>query len=87
MIKNALKLIGDIEKKKDNWDERSSFKIKSVGNLSVADLDTLKLYAQRYIQNASKGRPGFKGLMQPLGNIEKVLSKYGLEEEKSRSIW
>jgi hypothetical protein len=26
-------------------------------------------------------------LMQPLGNIEKVLSKYGLEEEKSRSIW
>jgi hypothetical protein len=78
MISNAVKLIKDIDKKKSNWNERSHFKIKSVGNLSVSDLDALELYATQYISNAQKGRAGFKGLMQPRGRIEKVLSKYDL---------
>jgi len=79
MVKNAVKLIKDIDKKKSKWNERSQFKIKSVGNLSFSDLGTLELYANQYISNAENGRTGFNGLMQPRGNIEKVLSKYELK--------
>jgi hypothetical protein len=79
MIKNAVKLINDIDKKKSGWNERSQFKIKSVGNLSYGDLGALELYATQYISNAGKGIEGFRGLMPPRGNIEKVLSKYELK--------
>ena len=43
--KAALKLLSDIEKKIAKWNERSSFTLKGVKNLSMSDLDTLQLYA------------------------------------------
>ena len=73
MIKNAEKLIRDIDKEIENWDERSQFKLKGVGNLSFSDMDILKLYAETCIRTGS-----FRGLMEPRGEIAKVLSKYGI---------
>jgi len=74
-IKNAQKLIQDIEKKISNWNERSQFRLKGVGNLSRSDLDDLELYANTYIHS---GGYGFPGLMKPLGSIAEVLEKYGI---------
>ena len=42
---NAVELLSTIRSKKEAWDERSSFKIKRVSNLSSSDLDTLEMYA------------------------------------------
>ena len=62
----------DIEKLRDNWDERSSFTLGGVKGLSVADLDTILLYADavefRYMNN----------LMAPIGKIAQVLNHYNL---------
>lgn len=74
-IKNAEKLIKDIEKKILNWNERSQFRLKGIGNLSRADLDSLELYANTYIRS---GGYGFPGLMKPMGSIAEVLEKYGI---------
>lgn len=75
-MKNAEQLINDVEEAKSKWDERSQFKIKGVGNLSMSDLDQLVLYANTYIDNSSS----FRGLMEPMGDIKKVLDKYGIKD-------
>lgn len=72
-IKSAEKLIGDINTKINNWNERSQFTLKGVKNLSRADLDVLGMYAETYIKNGS-----FYGLMEPMGEIGEVLSKYNI---------
>ena len=71
--KAALKLLSDIEKKIAKWNERSSFTLKGVKNLSMSDLDTLQLYA-----NTLLNYEYYAGLREPLGTTEEVLSKYGL---------
>lgn len=71
-IQNAKKLLADVDKKIKNWNERSLFRLKGVGNLSRSDMDTLQLYAEHFIQNNGY----LYGLMQPLGNIGEVLEKY-----------
>lgn len=78
-FKNAEKLIKDIDKKIRNWDERSQFKIKGVSNLSRADLDQMKLYAEFFIRNGGS----FSGLMKPMGSLKEVLDAYGITEEFS----
>lgn len=72
-VKNAQKLLNDIEKKIRNWNERSMFTLKGVKNLSMSDLDTLELYATTFIRT---GR--FYGLMEPRGAIAEVLTKYNI---------
>lgn len=72
-VKNAKKLIGDIKKKINNWNERSMFTLKGVKNLSMSDLDTLELYATTFIRTG-----GFYGLMEPRGAIAEVLTKYNI---------
>ena len=72
-IKNAEKLLSDIQKKIQNWNERSMFTLKGVKNLSMADLEILELYADTYIRT---GR--FQGLMEPEGAIAQVLNKYNI---------
>lgn len=62
-------LIEDIEMARENWDERSQFKLAGVGNLSNSDLDTLELYAKEY--------NGYN-LMEPMGNIKLILKKYNV---------
>ena len=71
--KAALKLLSDIKKKLDKWNERSSFTLKGVKNLSMSDLDTLQLYANTLLDYGY-----YVGLIEPLGTIKEVLSKYGL---------
>jgi len=71
--KNAEKLLSDIQKKIQNWNERSSFTLKGVKKLSMADLETLELYADTYIRTG-----GFYGLMEPRGAIAQVLAKYNI---------
>jgi hypothetical protein len=79
-IKNAIKLIKDVEMKIDKWNERSSFTLKGVKNLSKSDLDSLVLYAQKFIENNGRG---FYGYMKPLGSIKNVLDSYGISEQCS----
>ena len=74
-VVNAQKLLKDIDSELSNWNERSQFCLKGVGNLSRADLDTLTLYAEAYIRS---GGYGFPGLMKPLGEIREILEKYGI---------
>lgn len=75
-MKNAEKLINDIYKLKLKWNERSSFKLKGVSNLSMADLDTLDLYANEYIRNQGMS---FGSFMQPFGETKDVLDAYGIK--------
>lgn len=70
----------DIKEKIDNWNERSSFAVKGIKNLTVSDLDTLELYADEMIKS---GGNGFYGLSKPLGNIRQVLVKYGLLDQEN----
>ena len=77
-IKKAEKLMQDIETKVSKWNERSSFTMKGIKNLSMSDLDSLMLYAQRLRVNKSMGLPNFQGLIEPLGDVRKVLEKYDL---------
>lgn len=65
-------LLNDIKALRDNWDERSCFKLKGVGNLSRSDLDTLELYADNNLNLR---------LMKPLGNIKKILDIYNIKWE------
>ena len=74
-MKNAEKLLKTIDEKIKNWNERSSFTIKGIRNLSVSDLDTLVLYANEYLTTDERN---FGDLMSPLGNIKSVLDKYGV---------
>lgn len=60
-------LLKDVKKAIANWDERSQFVLKGVRNLSMSDMGTLELYA----------KTGGKGLMKPIGDVGKVLEKYG----------
>lgn len=62
-------LIEDIEMAIENWDERSQFTLAGVKNLSISDLDTLKLYAEEY--------NGFN-LLEPMGDIREVLVRYNI---------
>lgn len=70
---NAEKLIRDVDKKIMSWDERSSFTIKGVKNLSYSDMETFILYAETYLRYGS-----VDSLMRPFGGVGEVLEKYGL---------
>lgn len=73
-LMSAIALLSTIRSKRENWDERSNFKIKGVSNLSNSDLDTLEMYAQCIYQHGTyQGR-----LMQPYGGVGDVLKEYGL---------
>ena len=70
---SARKLIQDIDHKIDTWNERSMFTLKGVKNLSMSDLDSLRLYAEQHISTGS-----FDGLMKPLGAMRDLLEGYDL---------
>lgn len=74
-LSGAVSLEKDILDLRDNWDERSSFSLRGVGNLSRSDLDTLSLYVEYYEKS---GGTSFNGLMDPLGEVKEVLDKYGI---------
>lgn len=76
-MKNVENLIKLIEKKRRDWDERSQFKIKGVGNLSVSDLDSIEHYAKTFLQT---GR--INNLLTPRGGVGEVLKIYGIEKKE-----
>ena len=78
-MENAKKLINEIEKQRNNWDERSQFKIKGVGNLSRSDLDSIEYYADTFIKTGN-----INNLMKAFGGVGEVLEKHGI---KKTSIW
>lgn len=76
---NIQKLKRDISTKLNNWDERSSFTLKGVRNLSFSDLEDIKMYAEHYEVYGS-----FRGLMEPMGQIKEVLDAYGIIDTSYR---
>lgn len=79
-IEGSNLLIRDIKIKRDNWDERSQFKLKGVGNLSRADLDDLELYACACLNSSGYS---FSPYREPSGDIKKILDAYGIKERSS----
>ena len=69
-------LLKDIDKKIDNWDERSCFTLKGIKNLSMSDLDTIKMYAKNYDKSGSVTNYG--EFMKPLGDKAEVLKAYDI---------
>ena len=69
----AEKLLKDIQKQFDQWDERSMFTMCGVSNLSASDLDMLEMYAEEYLNTGS-----IDHLMRPRGGIDKILASYGI---------
>lgn len=72
-MSNSEKLTKIIQKKLDNWNERSSFTIKGVKNLSRSDLETILLYVKAYEKS---GEVDFGGLVYPRGYLNQVLQGY-----------
>lgn len=66
------KCMYEVEKKLAGM-ENGTVTIKGVSNVSVADLDTVLLYAE-YVDT---GR--LHELMRPVGNVRRVLEAYGIE--------
>lgn len=75
-MKRQIELLEEIAQTRANWDERSCFEVDGIGNLSQSDLDSLVLYTDTYLKYGD-----FRGLMEPRGNIEKILAKYGMEHQ------
>lgn len=72
----ARKFLAMLERKIDNWDERSCFTVCGVKNLSRSDMDDLILYTEHFIEYGY-----FIGLREPLGNIAEVLKNADLKGE------
>jgi hypothetical protein len=70
---NTKKLRADIKSKLNAWDEKSSFTMKGVRNLSRCDMDTLDIMCDIYEQTES-----LSGYLL-VGGVKEVLKKYGLE--------
>ena len=72
----ARKFLTLLERKIDNWDERSCFTVCGVKNLSRSDMDDLILYTEHFIEYGY-----FIGLREPLGSIAEVLKNADLKGE------
>lgn len=68
----AKTLLKDVQKKIAT-SEYKTVKLKGVGNLSRADLETIEMYCEQIIKSGN-----INGLMSPRGGVEEVLKKYGV---------
>ena len=75
-ISNAKKLLSDIAKALNDGQECRTRTIRGVRNLSVSDLQTLKLYAETILKYGSY----HPYLIKPLGGVAEVMAKYNLLE-------
>ena len=77
MNKNiAQRIVKDVQRKLDTWNEYSMFKIKGIGNLSRSDMDELLMYCDDLMNG------GFKQHMfLPRGSIKAVFEAYGITIE------
>lgn len=76
--KLAAKIIKDVKKKIENWNERSQFKLKGVGNLSMSDMHTITMYCDDYIKLGS-----WNLLIGPYGGVKEVFEAYGWYEDNA----
>lgn len=74
----ARKFLTMLERKIDNWDERSCFTVCGVKNLSRSDMDDLILYTEHFIEYGY-----FIGLRESLGSIAEVLKNADLKGENN----
>ena len=72
----ARKFLAMLERKINNWDERSCFTVCGVKNLSRSDMDDLILYTEHFIEYGY-----FIGLRESLGSIAEVLKNADLKGE------
>jgi predicted Zn-dependent protease len=72
-VKKAQTLMQDIKKKIANWNERSSFTLKGVKNLSKGDLEMIEFYAQNIIRNGGELPSNFSPLY---GRKKEVMVAY-----------
>lgn len=79
-MSNSEKLIKTIEEKLNKWNERNTFTIKGISNLSRSDLDTILLYVNAYKRSGEKD---FGDLMEPKGYVGDVLEKFQIIKSKS----
>lgn len=71
MEKKIKKLRNEIEKKLNNWNERSQFTISGVKNLSMGDIDTILMHLDHLERNVT-------GNFLYHGGVKEVLEKNGL---------
>lgn len=74
----ARKFLAMLERKIDNWDERSCFTVCGVKNLNRSDMDDLILYTEHFIEYGY-----FIGLRESLGSIAEVLKNADLKGENN----
>lgn len=74
----ARKFLAMLERKIDNWDERSCFTVCGVKNLSRSDMDDLTLYTEHFIEYGY-----FIGLRERLGSIAEVLKNADLKGDNN----
>ena len=74
----ARKFLAMLERKIDNWDERSCFTVCGVKNLSRSDMDDLILYTEHFIEYGY-----FIGLHERLGSIAEVLKNADLKGDNN----
>lgn len=69
---DVKKLRRDINKKLSNWNEKSSFTLGGVKNLSLSDMDTLLMFCDEYEKTGSLAT----FIMNDEAKI--ILKKYGM---------
>jgi hypothetical protein len=82
-IEKAYKLIDEVSTILNSTEGRTIV-IKGIRNISISDLDTLIMYAEAYI---SSGGYNYGNFMEPRGDIEKILDKYGILVEQNKYGW
>lgn len=75
-MSNAQKCIEAVNKKIET-NEYNTVTLKGVCNLSRADLESIKLYAEASIKGT------MSQFMEPMGSIREVLEKFGVKVETS----
>lgn len=77
---NTEKLRKDVNKKIDNWNERSQFTLAGVKNLSRSDMDVLLLMCD-LLDEVGADEHLIGTLILVSDDIMNILKKYGWEEE------
>ena len=72
---NVTKLRNDVNKKLDNWNERSQFTLSGVKNLSLSDMETLLYFCDIYEVSKTLG-----GIIIN-NDMRTILKKYGWKGE------
>ena len=82
-IKSAENLKKKIDKIEREREDYRSVTLSGIKNLSASDLGTIELYIDNYLVT---GGYSFNGLMEPRGDIKKVLDKNDVIDNMSNTL-